>query len=279
MGLFDSIVGGIVGDFFGGRASDRQYEANSALAEQQNEWNVENYKHRYQWQMDDMRAAGLNPILSANLGAGSPHAASLASVGMAQNTGYGDIGMQRNQMEIAKMSNAVEKGKLKLAEEDINSAISKRENDMKLDNARYDLDKWQREYQMDLAKEMNDAQIQNMRDRLEAEIAHWERQDYNGAQMAQAALASAAASGLLADVARMKGISEVELNKAREAYIAIESNNGEEALKWQRWLNDHPQTRGAVGFIGSFLDSVGLATRTARAAYTGVKSVGTGSEW
>lgn len=279
MGLFDSIVGGIVGDFFGGRASDRQYEANSALAEQQNEWNVENYKHRYQWQMDDMRAAGLNPILSSNLGAGSPHAASLASVGMAQNSGYGDIGMQRNQMEIAKMSNAVEKGKLKLAEEDINSAISKRENDMKLDNARYDLDKWQREYQMDLAKEMNDAQIQNMKDRLEAEIDHWERMDYNGAEMAQAALASAAASGLLADVARMKGISEVELNQAREAYIAIESDNADEALKWQRWLNNHPETRGAVGFIGSFLDSIGLATRTVRSAYTGVKSVGTGSDW
>ena len=77
----------------------------------------------------------------------------------------------------------------------------------------------------------------------------------------------------------MKGISEVELNQAREAYIAIESDNADEALKWQRWLNDHPQTRGAVGFIGSFLDSVGLATRTVRTAYTGVKSFGIGSDW
>ncbi|QCS36312.1 minor capsid protein [Capybara microvirus Cap1_SP_230] len=42
------------------------------LMEKANEYNVENYQHRYQWQMDDMKAAGLNPILaSATLGAGN----------------------------------------------------------------------------------------------------------------------------------------------------------------------------------------------------------------
>lgn len=38
---------------------------------QQNEASKEAYKHRYQWQVADLRKAGLNPILATSLGAGA----------------------------------------------------------------------------------------------------------------------------------------------------------------------------------------------------------------
>jgi len=72
------ISGSIAGSLFG---SAIQGSYNSAAAKQQNEWNVENYKHRYQWAMEDMRQAGLNPILAATNGiGGSISGASAASI-------------------------------------------------------------------------------------------------------------------------------------------------------------------------------------------------------
>ena len=72
------VAGSIAGSLFG---SAVQGSYNSAAAKQQNEWNVENYKHRYQWAMEDMRQAGLNPILAATNGiGGSISGASAASI-------------------------------------------------------------------------------------------------------------------------------------------------------------------------------------------------------
>ena len=78
-----------------------QNHYNSANAAQANAWNVENYKHRYQWAVEDMRRAGLNPILAATNGiGGSISGASAASVGMS------DIGSTMNS---AKAASAAER--------------------------------------------------------------------------------------------------------------------------------------------------------------------------
>ena len=80
MSWLTDTVGSIAGSIFG---SATQGHYNSAASAQQNEWNVENYKHRYQWAMEDMRTAGLNPILAATNGIGGSIAgASAASIGM-----------------------------------------------------------------------------------------------------------------------------------------------------------------------------------------------------
>lgn len=69
-----------VGGSFLGSAFD--YGFNSAGAAKQNAYNVENYKHRYQWAVQDMREAGLNPILAATNGIGGSIAgSSAASIG------------------------------------------------------------------------------------------------------------------------------------------------------------------------------------------------------
>jgi hypothetical protein len=93
MSWLSDTLGSVTGSVLG---SAVQNHYNSANAAQANAWNVENYKHRYQWAVDDMRAAGLNPILAATNGIGGSIAgASAASVGMS------DIGSTMNSARAA----------------------------------------------------------------------------------------------------------------------------------------------------------------------------------
>lgn len=93
MSWLSNTLGSVAGSVLG---SAVQNHYNSANAAQANEWNIENYKHRYQWAVDDMRSAGLNPILAATNGiGGSISGASAASVGMS------DIGSTMNSARSA----------------------------------------------------------------------------------------------------------------------------------------------------------------------------------
>lgn len=58
---------GAVGSLIGGGLSNSAARHAATLA---NERNVYNYQHRYQWAMDDMQKAGLNPMLAATQGIG-----------------------------------------------------------------------------------------------------------------------------------------------------------------------------------------------------------------
>lgn len=78
MGLFGNIVGN-VGSFIGNKATDfllGNYNANKAWSRQK-----QAAQSAHQWEVADLRAAGLNPILSATGGNG----ANLPSVAVAQN--------------------------------------------------------------------------------------------------------------------------------------------------------------------------------------------------
>lgn len=98
MSWLSDTLGSVTGSILG---SAVQNYYNSADAAQANAWNVENYKHRYQWAVEDMRNAGLNPILAATNGiGGSISGASAASVGMS------DIGSTMNS---AKAASAAER--------------------------------------------------------------------------------------------------------------------------------------------------------------------------
>lgn len=70
MSLFGSAAGAIAGgvsSLLGGALSN---SASRAASSQQHDWNVSDYQHRYQWSMQDMQKAGLNPILAATQGIG-----------------------------------------------------------------------------------------------------------------------------------------------------------------------------------------------------------------
>ena len=97
MSWLSNTLGNIAGSVLGSLGSSEiQSQYNEEAIRLQNELNVDNYKHRYQWATEDMRNAGLNPILAATNGiGGSISGASAASVGMS------DIGSTMNSARAA----------------------------------------------------------------------------------------------------------------------------------------------------------------------------------
>lgn len=70
MSLFGSAAGAIAGgvsSIIGGALSNSAARHAATVANQRN---IFNYQHRYQWAMDDMQKAGLNPMLAATQGIG-----------------------------------------------------------------------------------------------------------------------------------------------------------------------------------------------------------------
>ena len=116
MSWLSDTLGSVAGSVLG---SAVQNHYNSANAAQANAWNVENYKHRYQWAVDDMRAAGLNPILAATNGiGGSISGASAASVGMS------DIGSTMNSARSASAAERQAKNVEHLASSQIDRNVA-----------------------------------------------------------------------------------------------------------------------------------------------------------
>lgn len=83
LGWLGSAVGGLVGGALSNSASRHAMNAQISA-------NRYDYQHRYQWAMQDMQAAGLNPILAATQGiAGSVNGAS--ALGASYNSIGGDL--------------------------------------------------------------------------------------------------------------------------------------------------------------------------------------------
>lgn len=116
MSWLSNTLGSVAGSVLG---SAVQNHYNSANAAQANAWNVENYKHRYQWAVEDMRKAGLNPALAAINGiGGSISGASAASVGMS------DIGSTMNSARAASAAERQAKNAENLAVSQIEKNVA-----------------------------------------------------------------------------------------------------------------------------------------------------------
>lgn len=83
MGIFDGILGSVagsaVGNFFG---QDRQEDSQSFNAEQAaiaHARSIQMYQNRYQWSVEDLKKAGLNPMLAYGHGPGSAGSGAQAS--------------------------------------------------------------------------------------------------------------------------------------------------------------------------------------------------------
>lgn len=87
------IAGGAALGFLGGQMTN---DFNAEEAEKQRRFEEDMYRNRYQYQVEDMKKAGLNPILSATSGApGPPGGASASGINPLQ-------GVSNTAMDIAR---------------------------------------------------------------------------------------------------------------------------------------------------------------------------------
>lgn len=122
MGLFGSVLGQ-VGLFAGNKATDfliGNYNANKA-------WSRQKFaaQNAHQWEVNDLRAAGLNPILSATGGNG----ANLPSVAVAQNANSEAPNILGMMATAQGIRNQMQQEKVMKAQEDLLKYQTYREND------------------------------------------------------------------------------------------------------------------------------------------------------
>ena len=188
-------------------ALNRQFQHDEAAA--QREWTQYNSNTAHQRQITDLRLAGLNPILSANLGGAATAAgASAGSVGNAvmQNpySGFGELANSaRRIQEVEKERISYERD---LAKERVNTEKTVQENQVSQAFNNYQT----------AAKSVAEAQLTSTKDAVERWGLKWLKpeeykllQSQTAAQTANASMNSAYAGKALTD----KAVQDLELNR------------------------------------------------------------------
>lgn len=111
------------------KMADRQYEYQLRLQQQAQAHQINMYKHQHQWRVEDLRSAGLNPILSTHAASAMPSASS-GSVGL----GSPSVGSSSalNVDSLARLFHGRYKKENELLDAQINSAKAAADKDLLL---------------------------------------------------------------------------------------------------------------------------------------------------
>lgn len=270
MGLFDGIVGSVVGGLFGMAGASQQAASAKeqtilAAKLQRANWEYAQ-KNAHQFEIEDLRNAGLNPILSAN----HSQLASMPSVSIGSGaSGYGQLG--------SIMAHAVTSG-LQLRND--NERIKLEQAKVDLDKSRLELDQQQSAKKIDLyEKEI---------DKIDADIAvNFERLELdrrlNSASVEERLAAAgelrartgqAIASTDLTNLEKKKLEMQMQYGTVLASYLPL---NAREYIynNLMTWIDNHPEEidefKGVIkkaivydrdgrgkDFISNWLESKGL---------------------
>ena len=287
IGAVGDIAGGFLGNMFSSAAEGDAFSDNVALMRFQNELNQENYKHRHQWEVEDLRAAGLNPILSANSGA-NVSAAGLPTMSQRKTPDF-DISKAMN----AVANSALAQKQYKLAEFQADtdrmkaeadylrayveqskspSAIWQAETQAKLNE--FNIENGRNMYQ--LQKAMNEAQVSKINQDIinaavltAAQAEMYQKTGDAALMQASASQSMAGAAWAQAQIAEKVGMSEVELKNVlagkagQETLEAFErtKKTAEETknIEWNRKVSetDHPTAYYGEGTFGGIIKRAG----------------------
>lgn len=278
---------GSVGSFLGGSASARQQFANQqALQAQAAAFQRESLQNRHQWEVEDLKKAGLNPILSATNSAGGQIS---VGAGQASAPDYGDVGKLLGQIA----HSALAKKQYDLAEYQAGTDRMKAEADMiraRQDEAKtssaIELNKAQtglageqgrflvKQAEMldknyELQKIYNEAQVREIDQRIinsvmevKAKVRYLQDSgraalmSASAAQVsAQAAMQNAASQAVIAEVARQNGISQRTLNDALQGKASAETKEAMARVDQRVWELEKAKFYSPAAESGSYAGS------------------------
>lgn len=222
-GIGASLVGSIAGGLFSRSSAAEQFGRQKELMDLQHQYNVDDYKHRYQWSVQDMRAAGLNPILAATQGiGGSINGVSAGAASMAQTPDFASslansakastdkalavAGLKLHEREIAVAEKNAETARQGMENE---NASKQRELDMREAKQNFDM-KWDA-----IVKKFNMEQTER---EVDGKLELMKKQGESLEKQADAALQNSATQRFLAQIAYENGVSHRALEAAEAAF-------------------------------------------------------------
>lgn len=232
MGFFDAVLG-VAGNLFG---ASMQNSATEGFQQVNIDWQREQLQNKHQWEVEDLRKAGLNPILSAAnsssaVSAGSPEGANPGINLTKMLNEIANSALAKKQEESVDYQNTTDRIKaeaemLKARQEEARTAstvdVNKSQTKVNLKTVEmadknYELNKLYREAQV---REIDQRIINSVMEvKAKIEFLRVSGQaaliSANAAQMsAQAAMQNAATNRIIAEVAEKNGISFRALNDA-----------------------------------------------------------------
>lgn len=294
MSFLGSALAPIIGSaasFFSGSASARQQFANQqALQAQAAAYQRESLQNRHQWEVEDLKKAGLNPILSATNSAGGQIS---VGAGQAAAPDYSDVGKLLGQIA----HSALAKKQFDLAEYQAGTDRIKADADMirarqdeAKTNSAIELFKAQAGYfgshgrflvkqaemldkNYELHKIYTQAQVREIDQRIinsvmevKAKVLYLQQSgraalmSASAAQVsAQAAMQNAASQSIIAEVARQNGISQRVLNDALAGKASAETKDAMARVDQRIWDLQKDKFYSPAAQHGSYEGSGGIA--------------------
>lgn len=237
-----ALVGAVAGGLMGLAGDSMNNSAAASRQEDAQAFNREAMQNKHQWEVKDLKAAGLNPMLSAMNGstgtlgssAASASSSSVGSSSASMSSAFAQNMLAKKSM--ATLDSEIEKNNadalkaraeaqstldmVDVAKQNSASQIELNASNADLFRSETERNKIWNKYGDELMKAgLKKAQIDNIYAVAvnEALIAKYEAESYNARSQGEAALSNATTNRINADTARMVGISQQAANYAASA--------------------------------------------------------------